>query len=450
MFKFDGIHATEMVDKVLDVVRPGAAPLSARLLEIPDRPGAYDFGTERKPYPIEARLLIKGKDREELWRKVRAVNAWLIKKELKKLELDDEPGLYYMARVDDAIDLEEILEFGFATVKFIAPDADAYGLTKTERLDSPGMVFERASVRYKDDGTQITTNYPYFKSGRFNESVLVEEGTENLLPSAEEAEQEELSLSTGEDYYLTTDAGSVVIEHKKSETVNRSLDKEGQDYAQTDTDWTDGTHNHTEATHEGANLKLAQGETDIKIWSTAEDWEDPENIRDNMVAIPGLDLLVLEDLPAWKFVDDMSDYEAKWRIQSPTAGGTVTQNDGYVTISGNNVTSNFGIDTQNNSNVTVVFPCTIYVLFRGRNSTGARLVIEDGHTYAYTVRFQGDDDNKWNGYWIRCGTTEALVYKNGVLVDTVPVRSGGGAANQLQFDIQSGSSADFDVGAIYA
>src|SRR5690606_36201686 len=240
MFKFDGIHATEMVDKVLDVVRPGAAPLSARLLEIPDRPGAYDFGTDRKPYQIEARLLIKGKDREELWSKVRAVNAWLIKKELKKHELDDEPGLYYMARVDDAIDLEEILEFGFATVKFIAPDADAYGETKQERVDSPGMIFERDSARYKEHGDFITANYPYFKEGKFGQAVLVEEGTENLLPSASAPAPEEMSLSPSDEYYLTTIGGSATIEHKKVEEINRTLDKEGQDISQINDYWNGG------------------------------------------------------------------------------------------------------------------------------------------------------------------------------------------------------------------
>lgn len=448
MFKFDGIHASEMVDKVLDVVRPGAAPLSARLLEIPDRPGAYDFGTDRKPYPIEARLLIKGNDREELWRKVRAVNAWLIKKELKKLELDDEPGLYYLARVEDAIDLEEILEFGFATVKFIAPDADAYGLTKTERLDSPGMVFERASVRYKDDGTEITTHYPYYKSGRFNESVLVEEGTENLLTTAAAPAVEEVSVTSGLDYHLSYDAGSVTIEHKRAETLNRALDKEGQDYTNTvDTGWESGTHVNTV---EVGNqfLQLAKGTDFAKVWLTQADWNDPSNIRDNTIGTP-VDTLELDNLPEWEFVDDMSDYAANWRIQTPTAGGTVTQNDGYVTIAGMGVTGgNFGIDTQNNANVTVTFPCTLYFLYRGRNTANVRFIIEDGTANGYTYQLN-DAENKWNHYYIRATTTEAIIYKNGVQVATLSNR-GGGTANQIQIDIANGGSGDFDIGAVYA
>src|SRR5690606_21231302 len=185
------------------------------------------------------------------------------------------------------------------------------------------------------------------------------------------------------------------------------------------------------------------GEDVNRIWNNRQTWEDSANIRDGLgyfdsPLVGGI--LTFSDPPQWNFGDDFWDYQDNWRIQSPEAGGEVIQNEDYVTIRGSASGGNFGIDTQYNTDprVQVSFPCTLYVLYRGRNSEGARLVIEDGTTYAYTIRFEGDDDNKWNHYWIRCGTEEALVYKNGVLIKTFTVRTGGGAANQLQFDIQNG------------
>jgi len=450
-FTYDGRHSSEFNLTVTSVKRKLHAPVKPRLVSVPQKPGAYNYGKPEIGHLVtEVSVLFTAQDNKSFHDLRRDIIAWLYRDKEVELVFDEEPDKYYMAQFSDESDVDRLGTAGSTTLYFISSDPYAFGETKTQRIANPYAVFKREGIRYRDDGTEVTENYPVYKPGKFDQAILVEEGTENLLPSASAPAQEEMVLSVGDDYYLTTINGTAKIEHKKVEMVNRSLDKEGQDYTNTvDTAWTEGTHNRTEAADDEGNLKLAQGETDIKIWETAADWEDPANTRNNMGASPGLELLVLENLPAWEFADDMSNYAANWRIQTPTADGTVTQNDGYVTIAGTAVTGgNFGIDTQNNASVTVMFPCTLYFLYRGRNSSNVRFIIEDGTANGYTYQLN-DAENKWNHYYIRATTTEAIVYKNGVQVATLSNR-GGGVANQIQIDIANGGSGDFDIGAVYA
>src|SRR5690606_24267374 len=119
------------------------------------------------------------------------------------------------------------------------------------------------------------------------------------------------------------------------------LAKEGQDFiVGTDANWEEGIHNNTvEVNNEYLQLKKG---TDIeRIYPDQIDWDDPENVQDGMGNLA--DYLGLVDLPQWNFVDYMRDYEENWRIQSPTAGGEVIQEDGYVTIRGTASGANFGI-----------------------------------------------------------------------------------------------------------
>lgn len=50
--------------------------------------------------------------------------------------------------------------------------------------DKPILTFSRSSVAYKQDGTQVAANVPRYETGKFNQAVMVEEGTQNLLKNA--------------------------------------------------------------------------------------------------------------------------------------------------------------------------------------------------------------------------------------------------------------------------
>src|SRR5690606_17231088 len=200
MFKFDGKHASEYFDKVLLVKRDMAAPSSSFLQELRDKTGAYFCGVQTGIYEVEFEAFIQGNDRQDRWKRIRKANAWLKPGELKRLEFDDEPDLYYEAVCVDNLELDEILEYGFGTIKFIAPDPYAFGETQKQRIGSPTVVFSRPSVRYRENGTAVTENYPMYKDGKFGQAVFIEEGTTNLLTTAASPSQEEVSVDVGVDY----------------------------------------------------------------------------------------------------------------------------------------------------------------------------------------------------------------------------------------------------------
>jgi predicted phage tail component-like protein len=452
MFKFDNVHATTYVDKVLDVVRPAAAPRSARLLEVEGRAGAYYFGTDTKVYEIEARVFIKGANRSDLWSKVRAANAWLLKDDLRKLELDDEPGKYYMAVCDDAIDLEEILEYGFATIKFVVPESYAYGTTKNERITAPAMIFERNSVRYKDDGTQITTNYPYYKTGKYDRGILVEEGTTNLLTTASSPAQEEVNVTAGTDYYLSSVGGSTTIEHKKTETLTKqTLAKEGTDLSATvNASWDMGILTNTEEVYNDY-LQLTKSGTDLtKLYNTQADWNNAGHTRSNTTG-DGSGNLVLTNLPLWEKADNMSSYTTSGWSRVGTQG-TITQNASYVTITGTNVTENIGISLPNN----VVYPVTMDFKARVRNNADVYVTVNNGTNYVKVKLITNSDgtaDSNWHWYRIIVQNSTTMVrYVDGVQV-TGYYYYGSAATNKIQFYIDGSTSTpgtgDFDIDDFY-
>ena len=305
MFKFDGKHASEYFDKVLLVKRDMAAPSSPILQELRDKPGAYFFGVQTGVYEVEFEVFIQGNDRQDLWKRIRKANAWLKQGELKRLEFDDEPDLYYEAVCVDNLELDEILEYGFGTIKFIAPDPYAFGETQKQRISSPTVVFSRPSVRYRENGTAVTENYPMYKDGKFGQAVFIEEGTTNLLTTAASPSQEEVSVDVGVDYYLSTIGGSATIEHKQTETLSKTtLNKEGTDYShELDTEWETGTHNDTQEVSNDY-LQLTSGTDYEKIWDSDEEWNDSSNTMENVGGYGGG--LELYGYPDWDLIDYMT------------------------------------------------------------------------------------------------------------------------------------------------
>lgn len=428
---------------------------------VPGRPGNYSWGTNVGQYKIPVWIQWNRRGKFEDFRQLtRQIAAWLdTEGKPAPLVFSDEPDKTYYAYLTGGTSIDQLLHMGQATITFNCPYPYAYGKRVTrDGLEAIYTSFRRNTPAYDSRYNEIAPGLPRYEVGKYGQGIFIEEGTTNLLSSASSPTQEEVPVSVGEDLYLSTVGGSTKIEHVHREEIGLTLDKEGTDFTRTDRtpQFMEGTHNQTAARNGGLTLayETPPGEDVNRIWNSKETWEDSANIREGLGYWDdiGDGLFTFADPPQWNFGDDFSDYETNWRIQSPEAGGEVIQNEDYVTIRGTASGANFGIDTQNNTDprVQVSFPCTLYVLYRGRNSDGARLIVEDGTTYGFTIRFQGDNDNKWNHYWIRCGTEEALVYKNGVLVNTFPVRTGGGVANQLQFDIQNGTSGDFDIGAIYA
>lgn len=258
MFSFDGKHASDFVYKVTNISRPLTGPISPVTKEVPGRPGLVDYGTETGALEIEAEIVFKEDSNEEIWSKVRALNSWLIHKDLKKLEFDDEPGKYYLARFVDQGDLEEIVTIGLGSIRFFVPDPYMYGKEHIQRVSSASAIFDRPGIRYREDGTEVSVNYPVYKEGKYGKSILIEEGTENLLSSASSPTNEEVTVTPGDDYYLSTIEGNAKVNHKTSINLPKThLDKSGSDVVITHNNQGgfDGTHNNTEKSVDGIRLK---------------------------------------------------------------------------------------------------------------------------------------------------------------------------------------------------
>src|SRR5690606_31556041 len=245
---YDGRHSSEFNLTVTSVRRKLHAPIKPRLVSVPQKPGAYNYGKPEIGHLVfEVSVLFTAQDNRPFHDLRRDIAAWLYRDEEVELVFDEEPDKYYMAQFSEESDIDRLGTAGSTTLYFVSSDPYAFGKTKTQRIANPYVVFQREEIRYREDGTEVTEHYPVYKPGKFDQAILVEEGTENLLPSASAPVQEEMSLSPSDEYYLTTIGGSATIEHKKVEEINRTLDKEGQDYSETnDTDWESGTHTNTE------------------------------------------------------------------------------------------------------------------------------------------------------------------------------------------------------------
>lgn len=331
-FTYDGRHSSEFNLTVTSVRRKLHAPIKPRLVSVPQKPGAYNYGKPEIGHLVfEVSVLFTAQDNRPFHDLRRDIAAWLYRDEEVELVFDEEPDKYYMAQFSEESDIDRLGTAGSTTLYFVSSDPYAFGKTKTQRIANPYVVFQREGIRYREDGTEVTEHYPVYKPGKFDQAILVEEGTENLLPSASAPVQEEMSLSPSDEYYLTTIGGSATIEHKKVEEINRTLDKEGQDYSETnDTDWEGGTHTNTEEVNDDFLQLKHAGTPHDHSWDEKAEWEATGNLFENAIADDNGRLVINQPI-SFSIEDDMSNYSAtNWQAYGDTS--LITQEPGKVRI----------------------------------------------------------------------------------------------------------------------
>lgn len=311
-FWFNGRHSTEFNILVLRVKRSIHAPVRPRLITVPGKAGAYNFGNPEIEYTThEVSIAITGGSNENYHKLKRQIAGWLFSNVEKELIFDDESGKSYLAMFVDSGELDRLGSYGEATLSFVSSDPFASGKKRKQRIAVPDVVFNRKGIRYRDEGTEVTENYPVFMPGKFKESVLIEEGTENLLPSASEPKVEELTVIKGEDYSLSTIGGSAKIEHMKVEEIKENmLEKEGEDYSRTDASNIDFSGSYTDADTENDRLVLAKEGVDHGFLATTVKTNNPE----------------------WDYKSDLSDYVSDEWITTDGDASRIFQRQGYVEI----------------------------------------------------------------------------------------------------------------------
>lgn len=113
-FTFDGVHSSEMGLAVLSKNRPIVPEIKRVVENLSGIDGVYDFSSanplgrpayEEREITVECGIV--GKDAQDLRQAARKVAVWLSGKEAR-LRFDDEPFYYYLARVANRIDLQQV------------------------------------------------------------------------------------------------------------------------------------------------------------------------------------------------------------------------------------------------------------------------------------------------------------------------------------------------------
>jgi predicted phage tail component-like protein len=454
-FIFDDITAEQYFDKVISITRPSSPSIDLDTIKIKGKVGTYLFDKNVNEYVVEVRCLVSGEgdDLEEkfqnLWSKIREINRWLLTDEPKKLILTDEPDLYYMAIVTGEITVEEILEHGFLTISFYCPDGYAFGETVNQRLASIGLSFERDGVRYRNDGSEVTPNFPVYGAGLLNQAVLIEEGTTNLLPSSDNPTTENFTFTIGDDYYLSYIGDSVDIKHSKTHSITQTqLEKEGTDLTRFDTDEEDfdGTFSqlgfvddHIEVLGAGTDFDTVQDTTKLSPLEPDNDSQfDNSEASANGVIYEwgGLKL----DVPTWDMYDNMSDYSINWSLLSGASPLSISQGADSVTITQNNTSNDAGI-----YNLYAWGPIT--GAFRARGSGTVHFVVADGATICSVPI---PIDSNWAWYYVRINEDfdEAHLYKNGVS-QSISITIDETSNDYVAFILPESTTSELEIDQVY-
>ncbi len=290
-FTFNGIDSKTYltVNTVRQSILP---PVTSKMVSVPKRAGALDFGTELGVRHIEIAVTVKAASWEELRTKARQMADWLYQDDLKPLVFSDELDKTYLARVAGETDIEEIVFSGQGTLLFLCPEPFAAGqmVDQLVAVAKPEPTFTRASGAYLDDGTAYAVNQPRYIAGQHGQAVKIEEGTTNLLQTAQAPEEEVLTLTPGINYTLSS-AGTnqvVTVEHGFTDDLTTGTQSgtynEGTDlkltlepaFSKTDTTQADfnGTHSNTVATDDLVELsKTASGTNYNQTETTQADFQ---------------------------------------------------------------------------------------------------------------------------------------------------------------------------------
>lgn len=117
-FSFNGRHCSEYGVGVKNKNRQLLPAANDRYVEIPGRHGSYHFSGELQDRAIELECAFINNSRQDLREKARQIAAWLYTSERAVLSFDDEPDKYYLAKLDDAIDPEQLFVLATFTLTF--------------------------------------------------------------------------------------------------------------------------------------------------------------------------------------------------------------------------------------------------------------------------------------------------------------------------------------------
>jgi predicted phage tail component-like protein len=134
--EYNNLHSYNDFGLVIKSVnRPILPTLRSREITIPGVHGTYDFSDNTYDTRIiSVSLKYVGTDLNDLRLKARDIAAWLSQTTYKELIFDDEPDKYYLAKIYDAIALENLIRLGQSTINFNCQPFALYVVTTAEDI----------------------------------------------------------------------------------------------------------------------------------------------------------------------------------------------------------------------------------------------------------------------------------------------------------------------------
>lgn len=120
-FIFNGIESSYFNLVCKSVKRPLLPAAKVRRVELPGISGVYDFDDDDTEYDmrkVTMKIQYIGTSYEELRTRARQIAAWLSTSSFVALRIHDEDDKYYLAKVTDEIDLDNLWESGSADIAF--------------------------------------------------------------------------------------------------------------------------------------------------------------------------------------------------------------------------------------------------------------------------------------------------------------------------------------------
>ncbi|SDH77614.1 putative phage tail component, N-terminal domain-containing protein [Aneurinibacillus thermoaerophilus] len=132
-FTYKGISARSMGVRIQSKKRPLLPNIRQEYEDIPGRHGSYSFSDGTlEDITIEIECWVKADSRDDLRYRARQIAAWLYSKDKQRLVFDDEPGVFYLGRLVNQIDLEALIRFGKFTLQF---RCDPFAYSVQERAE---------------------------------------------------------------------------------------------------------------------------------------------------------------------------------------------------------------------------------------------------------------------------------------------------------------------------
>jgi len=207
-FKFNGVHSSSFGLVMQSKNRPILPEPKIIIEDIPARNGVYDF-SESNPYghimykerEVSVDCKFVNKSIVDLRKNARKIAAWLALSE-GKLIFDDEPCVFYLARVSNRIDLEhQISKIGSFTIVFTCRPF-AYSVVTSGDIPSygDGLYYDDHAF-YGGNNVFSVTGYKTFNVvnyGTYVKPIIILDGTfDNVLITYESKSLQYLQQGSG-------------------------------------------------------------------------------------------------------------------------------------------------------------------------------------------------------------------------------------------------------------